>query len=96
MCGMTPHTRQLIDADKKHLWHPFTRMAGWLSDDPVIIDSAEGFHLRDTEGNRYIDGISSLWCNVHGHRVAAIDEAVRRQLDLVAHSTLLGLGQTGR
>jgi len=94
MCGMTSLTRRLIDADKKHLWHPFTQMAGWLRDDPVIIDSAEGFHLRDTEGNRYIDGISSLWCNVHGHRVAAIDEAVRRQLDLVAHSTLLGLGQT--
>ena len=56
-----------------------------------IIEAADGFYLIDTEGNRYLDGISSLWCNVHGHRVPEIDEAVRRQLDRVAHTTLLGL-----
>jgi adenosylmethionine-8-amino-7-oxononanoate aminotransferase len=59
-----------------------------------VIDSAEGFYLIDTEGNRYIDGVSSLWCNVHGHHVKKIDDAIRAQLDKVAHSTLLGLGQT--
>ncbi|MHC4292636.1 MAG: adenosylmethionine--8-amino-7-oxononanoate transaminase, partial [Planctomycetota bacterium] len=52
------------------------------------------FYLIDTEGNRYIDGVSSLWCNVHGHRVPKIDDAIRAQLDKIAHSTLLGLGQT--
>lgn len=57
----------------------------------LIIDRAEGCHLIDTDGGRYIDGVSSLWCNVHGHRVAAIDDAVRAQLDKVAHTTLLGL-----
>jgi adenosylmethionine-8-amino-7-oxononanoate aminotransferase len=91
---MDPRTKKLIALDKKYLWHPFTQMAGWLDSQPVVIDSAEGFYLIDTEGNRYIDGVSSLWCNVHGHRVKKIDDAIRAQLDKVAHSTLLGLGQT--
>ncbi len=91
---MNKLTRELIDKDKRHLWHPFTQMAEWLSTDPVIIDSAEGFYLIDTEGNRYIDGVASLWCNVHGHRVSEIDEAIKAQVDKVSHSTLLGLAQT--
>jgi adenosylmethionine-8-amino-7-oxononanoate aminotransferase len=69
-------------------------MADWLVDEPIVIDRGEGFTLIDTEGRRYIDGVSSLWCNVHGHRVSAIDDAIRSQLDKIAHSTLLGLGQT--
>ena len=60
---------------------------------PRIIAAADGFFLIDTEGNRYLDGISSLWCNVHGHRVLEIDEAVRRQLDRVAHHHASGLVQ---
>jgi adenosylmethionine-8-amino-7-oxononanoate aminotransferase len=60
----------------------------------LIIETADGFHLIDTQGRRYIDGVSSLWCNVHGHRVSMIDNAIRDQLDRVAHSTLLGLGQS--
>lgn len=57
---------------------------------PVIVE-ADGFHLIDSLGRRYLDGHSSLWCNIHGHRVPAIDQAIRSQLDRVAHSTLLGL-----
>jgi adenosylmethionine-8-amino-7-oxononanoate aminotransferase len=91
---MKPQTEKLIALDKKFLWHPFTQMAMWLESQPLVIDSAEGFYLIDTEGNRYIDGVSSLWCNVHGHHVKKIDDAIRAQLDKVAHSTLLGLGQT--
>jgi len=91
---MNSRTARLAELDKKYLWHPFTQMADWLKSEPVIIDSAEGFYLIDTEGNHYIDGVSSLWCNVHGHRVKAIDEAIKAQVDRVAHSTLLGLGQT--
>ena len=91
---MNEQTAKLIDLDKKYLWHPFTQMADWLKSGPVVIDSAEGFHLIDTEGNRYIDGVSSLWCNVHGHRVKEIDDAIKGQIDKVSHSTLLGLGQT--
>ena len=80
--------------DRKYLWHPFTQMSQWLESEQVVIDSAEGFHLIDTQGNRYIDGVSSLWCNVHGHRVKEIDDAIKAQLSKVSHSTLLGLGQT--
>jgi adenosylmethionine-8-amino-7-oxononanoate aminotransferase len=91
---MNTHTKNLIDLDKEYLWHPFTQMADWLATEPVIIDSAEGFFLIDTEGRRYIDGVSSLWCNLHGHRVKKIDDAIKAQLGKVSHSTLLGLGQT--
>ena len=56
-----------------------------------MIDRAEGVELIDTDGTAYLDGVSSLWCTVHGHRHPAIDEAVREQLDRVAHSTMLGL-----
>jgi len=86
-------TQRLIELDKKYLWHPFTQMADWLAGEPVIIERGEGYYLIDTEGRRYIDGVSSLWCNVHGHNVRMIDEAIRRQLDELAQSTLLGLGQ---
>ncbi|MEX0653261.1 MAG: adenosylmethionine--8-amino-7-oxononanoate transaminase [Phycisphaeraceae bacterium] len=84
-------TQRLARLDHAHVWHPFTPMKQWREQSPIIIDRAEGEHLIDTEGHRYIDGVSSLWCNVHGHRVPAIDHAVREQLDKVAHTTLLGL-----
>ncbi len=91
---MNDDTRKLIEADKKYLWHPFTQMSGWVAGEQVVVDSGDGFYLIDTEGKRYIDGVSSLWCNVHGHRVAVIDDAIRAQLGKIGHSTLLGLGQT--
>ncbi|MGI8430331.1 MAG: adenosylmethionine--8-amino-7-oxononanoate transaminase [Solirubrobacteraceae bacterium] len=85
-------TVELAAADRRHLWHPFTQQQGWASDElPVVIDRAQGTNLYDTEGNVYIDGVSSLWCNVHGHCHPAIDGAIRAQLGRVAHSTLLGL-----
>jgi len=86
--------RRLWKSDHAHLWHPFTQMQGWLEEEPLIVDEAEGVYLVDTLGNRYLDGVSSLWCNVHGHRVPEIDEAIQRQLGKVAHSTLLGLAST--
>ena len=69
-------------------------MADWLVSEPVIIESGEGFFLIDSEGKSYIDGVSSLWCNVHGHRVKKIDDEIHAQVDKIGHSTLLGLGQT--
>src|SRR5689334_24733537 len=84
-------TQELRGLDKRHVWHPFTPMSLWLDDDPLVITAGDGFYLIDSEGNRYLDGVSSLWCNVHGHRVREIDAAIRGQLDRVAHSTLLGL-----
>jgi adenosylmethionine---8-amino-7-oxononanoate aminotransferase len=86
--------RRLVAADHRHLWHPFTQMQDWLAEEPLIVDAADGVYLEDTLGNRYLDGVSSLWCNVHGHRVPELDQAVRDQLDRVAHSTLLGLAST--
>ncbi|MDX1965562.1 MAG: adenosylmethionine--8-amino-7-oxononanoate transaminase [Planctomycetaceae bacterium] len=78
-----------LDAD--HVWHPFTAMSAYVVEQAPIIVAAEGFELIDVEGRRYLDGHSSLWCNIHGHRVPEIDAAIRDQLDQVAHSTLLGL-----
>jgi adenosylmethionine---8-amino-7-oxononanoate aminotransferase len=77
--------------DQSHLWHPFTQQQGWCEEEPLVIERAEGTDLIDTAGRRYIDGVSSLWCNVHGHRHPGIDKAIRDQLDRVAHSTMLGL-----
>jgi adenosylmethionine-8-amino-7-oxononanoate aminotransferase len=81
----------LTDLDKKHIWHPFTPMSLWLDSEPLVITRAEGMYLIDSDGNKYLDGVSSLWCNVHGHRVPEIDQAIRDQLDKVAHTTMLGL-----
>src|SRR5256885_4051483 len=84
-------TETLRALDRAHLWHPFTPMSLWLDSDPLVITRAEGMYLIDSDGNRYLDGVSSLWCNVHGHRVPEIDQAIRDQLDKVAHTTMLGL-----
>jgi adenosylmethionine-8-amino-7-oxononanoate aminotransferase len=81
--------------DRDHLWHPFTQQLGWVEEEPLMIERAEGSQLIDREGRRYIDGVSSLWCNVHGHRHPGIDAAVAAQLERVAHSTMLGLSHPG-
>ena len=93
MSPQTHTTRQLIDWDRQYLWHPFTPMKPWCEDkDILIIARGEREFLFDTEGRRYIDGTSSIWCNVHGHCVPELDSAVKAQLDQIAHSSLLGLG----
>jgi adenosylmethionine---8-amino-7-oxononanoate aminotransferase len=81
----------LVERDLAAVWHPFTQHALWPTDEPLVIDRAEGRHLWTTDGQRLFDGVSSLWVTVHGHREPALDEAVRAQLDKVAHSTFLGL-----
>jgi adenosylmethionine-8-amino-7-oxononanoate aminotransferase len=81
----------LVSQDRTHLWHPFTQQRDWVQEPPLVIERAEGSELIDAEGRRYIDGVSSLWCNVHGHRHPRIDAALRSQLERVAHSTMLGL-----
>jgi adenosylmethionine-8-amino-7-oxononanoate transaminase len=79
------------ELDKKFIWHPFTQMEEWLGSDPLVVERADGNYLIDVRGKKYLDGVSSLWVNVHGHRKQQIDAAIKKQLDLVAHSTLLGL-----
>lgn len=84
-------TAQLRQWDNEHVWHPFAPMTAFAEEGVPIISSADGFDLIDSDGNRYLDGISSLWCNIHGHNVKQIDDAIRDQLDKVGHTTLLGL-----
>jgi adenosylmethionine-8-amino-7-oxononanoate aminotransferase len=79
---------ELEDLDRKVSWHPFTQMQEWS---PLVITHGEGNFLIDEYGRRYLDGVSSLWCNVHGHRHPRLDRALRLQLERVAHSTFLGL-----
>src|SRR5215217_7388720 len=83
--------RELSDLDRSVLWHPFTQQEGWLDEDFPVIDCADDTTLYDVDGNAYIDGISSLWCTVHGHRHPLIDMALKDQIDRVSHSTMLGL-----
>jgi adenosylmethionine-8-amino-7-oxononanoate aminotransferase len=82
----------LIDEDKKYIWHPFTQMKEWLEEDNVIIVEGKDCFLKDINGRWYLDGVSSIWVNIHGHRKKEIDNAIKEQLDKIAHSTLLGLG----
>lgn len=77
--------------DKEYIWHPFTQMKGWNENEQLVIERGEGVKLYDIAGKEYYDGISSLWVNIHGHHRAEIDNAVKAQMDKIAHSTLLGL-----
>jgi adenosylmethionine-8-amino-7-oxononanoate aminotransferase len=80
------------ERDAAVVWHGFTDMGAFGDHHPVIVERADGHELVDTEGRRYLDAISSLWVNTMGHRVPELDQAVRDQLERVAHSTLLGHG----
>ncbi len=84
-------TKLLARWDRAYLWHPFTQMKEWEQEEPVIIERGKESYLIDTEGRRYLDGTSSIWVNLHGHRHPALDAALRKQLRKIAHSTLLGL-----
>lgn len=75
----------------EHIWYPFTQMRECETEILPVIEKGEGNYLIDTEGKRYIDGVSSLWTNVHGHRKKELDEALKTQIDKLSHSTMLGL-----
>ncbi len=81
----------LASWDREHLWHPFTQMKGFVQEELLIINRGDGPYLYDLQGRRYLDGVSSLWCNVHGHRRPELDRALVAQLENLAHTTLLGL-----
>src|SRR4051794_16329811 len=78
----------LAELDHKVMWHPFTQMAEW---DPLVITRGEGAYLFDEQGRRYLDGVSSLWCTIHGHNHPRLNRAIHEQVDRLAHSTFLGL-----
>jgi adenosylmethionine-8-amino-7-oxononanoate aminotransferase len=81
-----------VDRDASVVWHGFTQMSTYAENAPVIVEAGEGRELIDVDGNRYLDAISSLWVTTLGHRVPELDQAVRDQLDRIAHSTMLGNG----
>ena len=76
--------------DRQYVWHPFTQMKEWEQEDPLIIEKGDGVYLYDVHGNKYLDGSSSIWVNLHGHRHRVLDTAIQQQLGEIAHSTLLG------
>jgi adenosylmethionine-8-amino-7-oxononanoate aminotransferase len=90
--GMRDDTRQWIEADLAHCWHPFTRQTEWCDrgHEPLVLVRGEGSWLWDSEGNRYLDGNSSIWTNIHGHSHPVIQSAIRAQLENVAHTSFLG------
>ena len=83
--------KQLKEWDKKFVWHPFTQMAEYVKHEPIVIGRGEECWLIDIEGKRYLDAVGSIWCNVHGHNVKELNEALCEQAGKIAHSTLLGL-----
>jgi adenosylmethionine-8-amino-7-oxononanoate aminotransferase len=84
-------TEQLRAWDKRHVWHPFTQMQDWEAEEPIVIVKGDGCWLIDSEGKRYLDGVASMWTNVHGHCRRELNEALKVQVDRLEHSTLLGL-----
>ncbi|GCE15216.1 adenosylmethionine--8-amino-7-oxononanoate transaminase [Tengunoibacter tsumagoiensis] len=86
-----PTEHSLEFDDKRYLWHPFTQQQDWEAEPQLVITDADGCYLIDQEGKRYLDGVSSLWANLHGHRHPLINAAITQQLDKVAHTTMLGL-----
>jgi adenosylmethionine---8-amino-7-oxononanoate aminotransferase len=87
----TKKAPSLGDWDRQYVWHPFTQMQEWEQEEPIIIERGKGAYLIDTEGRTYLDGTSSIWVNLHGHRHPALDRALKAQSKRIAHSTLLGL-----
>ncbi|HVM61530.1 MAG TPA: adenosylmethionine--8-amino-7-oxononanoate transaminase [Verrucomicrobiae bacterium] len=81
----------LRDLDHRYLWHPFTQMRDWTAEEPVIVESGQGAVLRDVKGREYLDANSSIWTNLHGHQHPKITQAIKDQLDHIAHSSFLGL-----
>ncbi|OGU00987.1 MAG: adenosylmethionine--8-amino-7-oxononanoate transaminase [Geobacteraceae bacterium GWC2_48_7] len=84
-------TKQLQELDKRHVWHPFTQMQDWEQEDSIVIERGEGNWLIDSTGKRYLDGVASMWTNVHGHCRKELNDALKAQVDRLEHSTLLGL-----
>ena len=82
---------KIQEYDLEYIWHPFTQMKEYAEESPLVIEDSEGIYLIDSEGNRYIDGVSSLWVNIHGHNSENINKAIKKQIDKIAHSTLLGV-----
>lgn len=89
--GILEENSRLEEIDKQYIWHPFTQMKEWLDGKPVIISEGRDCFIKDIYGNWYLDGVSSLWVNIFGHRKKEIDDAIKEQIDKISHTTMLGL-----
>ena len=87
--------RSYYEIPSDPVWYPFTQMQEFMEHSPLIIKGANGCWLEDENGRQYLDGISSLWANVHGHRHPVIDRAIQEQMGRAAHTTMLGLSHPG-
>ena len=90
--AMRDDTRQWIENDHAHCWHPFTRQSEWCADpqQTLVITHGKGAWLYDSDGRRYLDGNSSIWTNIHGHAHPSINAAIASQLEQAAHTSFLG------
>lgn len=88
---MGKRKKELQATDKAHVWHPFTQMKGWQDEDPIVITEGRDCFIKDISGKWYLDAVASLWVNVHGHRKKELDDALKAQIDKIAHTTMLGL-----
>lgn len=79
-----------VASDRAHAWHPFTQMQDWCASEPIVLVEGRGAQLRDASGRWYVDGNSSIWTNLHGHRHPRLDAALQRQLGHLSHASFLG------
>ena len=84
---MSDRTKQLQQLDRRYIWHPFTQMSEWEAEETIVIERGEGSWLIDTDGNRYLDGVASMWTNVHGHCRRELNEALKAQVDWMKNDT---------
>ena len=83
------NTSSLLNDDKKHVWHPYSSTH---SDTPIFaVQSANGVYLTLEDGRQLIDGMSSWWCAIHGYNVPELNQAIKQQLDVMAHIMFGGL-----
>lgn len=80
----------LVKKDLKYVWHPFTQMKDYETDEPIIIDKGKGVYVWDLKGNKYIDGISSWWVNTLGHSNPRLNKALMLQAEKIEHVLLAG------
>lgn len=92
---MTPHDSRradLVRADKRFLWHPYTPMQRYIDEvDPLVIERAEGARLYDVDGRSYLDANSSWWVASLGHAHPRLVDALTRQAARLSHTSLAGV-----
>jgi adenosylmethionine-8-amino-7-oxononanoate aminotransferase len=83
--------REIVELDKRHVWHPYTPMDAWASEDPIVVARARGAWLEDVDGARYLDGNSSWWVATLGHGHPRVLRAMKEQAETLAHCALAGI-----